>query len=170
MSGFKHLKGRCNLQEHKWLQEGPGKMKASQTCVNLEPGHCYLKIFMSYWHNHGIFVWLLHLWGLSLTRWKDFLRMNAGPSVAHIKGAFAVSAWWPWPPPPPTPGHYFLMSNHHLTAALSMHTRQLIAHGKSAATSKTIRHLKYFGRNADLASVFSASAVVRPVQLQDIHH
>lgn len=72
--------------------------------------------------------------------------------------------------PPPAPVHYFLMSNHHLTAALSMHARQLIAHGKSAATSKTIRHLKYFRRNADPGSVLSASAAVRHVQLQDIHH
>lgn len=73
-------------------------------------------------------------------------------------------------PPPSTPVHYFLMSNHHLTAVLSMHARQLIAHGKSAATSKTIRHLKYFWRNADPGSVLSASAAVRHVQLQDIHH
>lgn len=45
MSGFKHLKGRCNQQEHRWLQEGPGKLKVGLTDVcKMESGHCYCKV------------------------------------------------------------------------------------------------------------------------------
>lgn len=133
----KDFPGRCNMQEHRRLQE---KWKSSHTCVNLESDYCLI-VYCSNCLILGDYCGREVC--LTSIRWKQFWRTNERPSVAHIRGthALALPARRPWPP------GQCIISSWVTTTRLAPgeHARQLITHGKSVVPSKMIRHLKYFG-------------------------